>query len=120
MPPHISLPSATRIIISSGGGNIRWGHSSGTFNDDGSASQTLQHGQTYSCSVQISDQYMDFAYSMVTVIANTQSTAQALADYAPQQSNPYSLMLHVNGQNIATTVTGPNIAQTALSTVRGS
>ena len=93
---------------------------SGAFNDDGNAWEPLNSGDPYTCSIQINDQFGDFAYSSVTVTAITQTTVQVLADYTVPQQNPYSLMLQANGQQISmVTVSGPNVLQTTLTADTG-
>ena len=122
------VPNATfyQLSVQDQNGNIIWqnGYSldnlSATFNDDGTALQQLQGGETYTCSIYIYDQAGNFAYSTATVTMPGHSPASIgltiELDNYQNYVNDYYVNMSVQGVAIASVdVSGPSISPTSLS-----
>ena len=117
-----------QLIVTDLWGNTIWSRNyplstlSGTFNDDGSATAQIQSGETYWCSIQLNDQYGDYAYTCVVVTMPGVTVQLTVGNDVDPVNGGYSVQLNAYGQMNANgslitsiTVSGPHISATPMS-----
>ena len=97
---------------------------SGAFNDDGSAWEQLQNGETYTCSLYIYDKFGDYAYTSVSVTIPGITVQMTVDNFVDPVNGGYFILINAYGQMNANgsmitsiTVSGPNIPTTAVTSV---
>ena len=119
-------------VYNQNGGYI-WGNNyplstlSGAFNDNGYASQQLQQGETYTCSLYIYDQFGDYAFTSVSVTIPGVTVSLTVGNNVDPVNGGYSVQMNAYGQMNANgspitsiTVSGPHIPTTPMTSDESS